>query len=248
MSQGIVMQKSERQSEIYAFLSEKGYASVEEISRAVYTSESSVRRDLDDMEKRHLVKRCWGGAEIIRSRTNVSSFSTRAHKRAAEKEIIAEKAVRYIKEGNIVFLDQSSTAFLLAQKLVDFKNLTVVTNNLEILVLLSETDIVLHSSGGIVSRKNPNCLVGNAAQKTFEGIFADVVFFSTHSLSDEGVLSDCTEEEIYVRNSMLKNSAKKIFLCDSSKFGTRSSFVQCTVSDVDEIISDIPLPEKFKKH
>ncbi len=242
------MQKSERQSEIYAFLAEKGYASVEEISQAVYTSSSSVRRDLDDMEKRHLVKRGWGGAEIIRSRTNVSSFSTRAHKRSVEKEIIAEKAVKLIHDGDIVFLDQSSTAFFLAQRLAEFKNLTVVTNNLEILILLSETDIVLHSSGGTVSRKNPNCLIGYPAQKTFEGIFADIAFFSTHSLSDEGVLSDCTEEEIHVRNSMLKNSVKKVFLCDSSKFGTRSSFIQCTISDVDEIISDTELPESLKKH
>ena len=242
------MQKSERQSEIYAILSEKGYASVEEISRLVYTSESSVRRDLDDMEKRHLVKRCWGGAEIIRSRTNVSSFSTRAHKHAKEKELIAEKAVELIKDGDIVFLDQSSTAFFLARRLAGFKNLTVVTNNLEILVFLSESDIVLHSSGGVVSRKNPNCLIGYPAQKTFEGIFADIAFFSTHSLSDDGVLSDCTEEEIHVRNSMLKNSTKKVFLCDSSKFGTRSSFIQCTVSDVDEIISDTELPESLKKH
>lgn len=232
------MLKSERQSEIYNLLSERGFMSVEEISKLLYTSPSSVRRDLDEMEKRRLVRRSWGGAEVILSKTNVSAFSSRAHNRAQEKERIAKKAVKLINEGDVVFLDQSSTAFFLARELMDFKSLTVVTNNLEILTLLSSTDITLHSSGGIVSRKNPNCLIGNSAQKTFEGIFADICFFSTKALSEDGVISDCTEEEIHVRNSMLGNSAKKIFLCDSSKFNKRSSFIQCTLDSIDMIISE----------
>lgn len=233
------MLKNEREREIINILkSGDGFITVKELCEKLYASESSIRRDLSALERRGIVKRSYGGAELITSFSNVISFENRYHHSIDAKKAIAKKAAGLIKDGNIIFLDQSSTSFYLASEIMSRNSLTVVTNNIEILGLLSASGIKVISSGGYLSPENRNCLIGPDAQSIFENIYADAVFFSAKSLSYDGIISDCTREEVSLRNSMLKNSAKKIFLCDSEKFGTRSAYKQCTLFDIDYLISE----------
>lgn len=239
------MFKNERESKIYDYLEKQKNATVKELSELLYISESSIRRDLANLEKKGLIMRSYGGAEIISSSTKVLPFSTRSYDYIAEKQMIASKAVSLINEGDIVFLDQSSTSYFLARAMINMSGVTVITNNLEILSLLCGCGMNVHSSGGIISRANTNCLIGNNAQRTFEEVYADISFFSARALSSDGVISDYTQEEIFVRNSMLKNADKKVFLCNSAKFNTHSAYKQCTLSDVDYFISENSDNQKF---
>ncbi len=232
------MFKNERQREIYDILNSSGFVTVKALSERLYTSESSIRRDLTEMEDMGFVKRSYGGASIITSYTSVLPFQARSYNAMSEKRAIAEKAVTLIKEGDIIFLDQSSTSYFLALTLLNFNSLTVITNNIEILNVLSHTKNTVHSTGGVISKKNTNCLIGDLAQKSFEGIYADLAFFSAKALSEDGIISDCTQEETFVRNAMLKNASKKVFLCDSTKLGTHSAYIQCDLSKIDCVISD----------
>lgn len=232
------MLKNEREQEIINILKASGFVTVKYLSDRLFASESSIRRDLTSLEKKGIVKRSYGGAELITVSTNVLPFFTRAYSNVNEKISIAKKAAGLVKDGNIVFLDQSSTSFFLAQELSKMNGITVVTNNIEILSFLSGSLLTVHSSGGILSKVNRNCLIGRNAQKTFEDIYADILFFSSSSLSDDGVISDCTQEEVFVRKSMLSNADKKVFLCNSGKFGTHSAYKQCTLKEVDFLVSD----------
>lgn len=240
------MLKNEREREIINILkSENGFIAVKELCKKLYASESSIRRDLTTLENRGVVKRTYGGAELITNYSNVISFNKRSYHRIEAKKIIAKKAAKLIKDGNIIFLDQSSTSFYLANEIISKNSLTVITNNIEILYLLSNSSIKVVSSGGFLSPQNRNCLIGEDAHNIFENTYADIAFFSTKSLSDEGIISDCTREEVSLRNTMLKNAAKRIFLCDSEKIGTRSAYKQCTLSDVDCLISENEDAKKF---
>ena len=233
------MLKNERKREIVNLLKSKdGFITVKDLCNLLYASESSIRRDLSDMENKGIIKRTYGGAELVTNFSNVVSFNKRAHHNIDAKKIIAKKAAALIKDGNVIFLDQSSTALYLATEIMDKSSLTVVTNNIVILNLLSNSSIKTVSSGGYLSPENRSCLIGTDAQYIFENTYADLAFFSTKSLSDDGIISDCTREEVAVRNAMLKNSAKKVFLCDTDKFGTRSAYKQCTLEDVDILISE----------
>lgn len=165
-----------------------------------------------------------------------------------EKREIAKKAVSLINDGDIVFLDQSSTSFFLANELINRNSLTVVTNTIEIMMLLSNSGIKLISSGGILSAENRNCLIGGDAQKTFENVFADIVFFSVKAISDDGIVTDCSREEIVVRNAMLKNAHKKVLLCNSSKFNKRAPFRQCELGEVDYLISEETCSQHFSEY
>ena len=241
------MLKNEREREIVSILRSKdSFVTVKELCASLYASESSIRRDLTALEDRGIIRRTYGGAELVTNFSEAIAFNHRTHHNSEAKRIIAKKAVSLIKDGDVIFLDQSSTAFYLANEILNNRSLTVVTNTIEIISLLSGTGIRTMSSGGFLSNENRTCLVGADAQYIFEHVYADILFFSTKSLSDDGVISDCTREEVLVRNSMLKNAARKVFLCDSEKFGTHSAYKQCSLSDVDILVSESQAAYKYR--
>lgn len=243
------MLNKEREQEILNILKvTNGFVTVKSLCDTLYASESSIRRDLHSLEKRGLVKRTYGGAELVNNFSHIITFNKRTQQNIHAKKLIAKKAATLIKDGDIIFLDQSSTAFYLANELTNYSNLTVVTNNTEILIRLANSKIRVISSGGYLSGENRNCLIGGDAIHTFENIYADIVFFSTKSIDSDGIISDCSREEILVRSAMLKNSAKKVFLCDSSKFGIHSPYIQCELGDVDFFVSENDCAERLAFH
>lgn len=241
------MQKNEREREIINILKDNnGFITVRELCRALYASESSVRRDLTVLEGRGIINRTHGGAELISNYSNVVAFSKRSHHNIQAKKTIAKKAATLIRDGNVIFLDQSSTSFFLAGEIMNNSTLTVITNNIEILSLMCDTGIKTMSSGGVLYSENRVCLVGPDAQYIFDNSYADIMFFSTKSLTNDGSIWDPSREEVLVRNSMLKNAAKRVFLCDSEKFGTNSAYKQCTLNDVDVLVSESDEAKRFK--
>lgn len=242
------MLHKEREQEILSILKmANGFVSVKYLCNALFASESSIRRDLKVLETHGLVKRNYGGACLVKNFSGIVTFNHRTQQNIEAKRDIAKKAVSFINDGDIIFLDQSSTAFYLANELMNRSCLTVVTNNVEIMMLLSNSAVKVLSSGGYLSEENRNCLIGSDAQKTFEDIFADLAFFSVRAISDDGCVTDCTREEVTVRNAMLKNSSKKVLLCDSSKFGRKAPFVQCHIEDVDYLVSEGNHAQRFSQ-
>lgn len=239
------MLKSERQNQIYSILQESGFITVKELSRRLFISESSIRRDLAALENEGFLKRSYGGAQIINTAETVMPFGIRTYRNVEAKKEIAQKAVKLINNGDIVFLDQTSTSYFLAVEILKSKSVTVVTNNREILNLLSESDITVVCTGGIISKANNNCLLGQNAQRVFEGIYADIAFISAKALSNDGVVSDFSQEEVFVRNSMLNSADKKVLLCDCSKLNTHSAYKQCTLNDINYLITENDVTEIY---
>ena len=233
------MKRILREREILAKLStEGGFVSTEELCRALFVSESSIRRDLSALEERGLIKRVYGGCEAVRNHSGAIAFSGRASANVEAKRQIGKRAARLIKDGSVIFLDQSSTAYYLAEEIKDNATLTVVTNNLPILNLLSDSRMRVLSSGGYLCEGNRTCLVGSDAERTFEGIHADLCFFSTGSVDEDGVISDSDPIEVSVRRSMLENAAVRVYLCDNSKLHRRSAFKQTRLCEIDLVICD----------
>lgn len=241
------MYKREREQQIMFLLQEKQQMTVAELSKLLYTSESSIRRDLTAMELNGLVKRTHGGVELVPDNPNLVPFSSRLHYRIAEKKKIAKKALSYIQDGQVIFLDQSSSALFVAHELVNKKQVTIITNNIEILTTMAKSKLKVYASGGYISPTNRNCLIGEDAHDIFSKTHADVLFFSVKSLSSDGKLYEHTREEIHIHNTMLENAAKKIFLCDSGKFDRYASYMQCSLNDVDHMLSEVSLPDKYAK-
>lgn len=232
------MSTTQRQEQILEILKERSFITVRELSEITFTSPSSVRRDLAFLQSNGLVQRTHGGVVAVESVKNVASFPDRFKKNVKEKRAIAQSASRFLKDGQTVLLDSSSTVTFLLPYIAKFKRISLFTNNLITATRAIEMGIDTHCLGGR-SLNGSAILSGISTYRALDEITVDVLFFSSQSLSDDGVISDSTEEENYLRKLMLKGAKKKIFLCDSSKFHASSTYKLCTLNDVDEAIFDV---------
>lgn len=241
------MASKQRDMEILKLLESKEYISVEEITKTLYVSPSSVRRSLRTLEEKGLIKRTHGGATIIDANNLTPSFTFRTHQNVFEKKLIALKAIKLIKEGDVIFLDGSTSAFFMIEYLSEFNNIRVITNGIDTLSLLSKNNIPAISTGGSISKSNRSVLVGPYAENLIENIHANIAFFSAQGVNKDGVISDCYEGETNIVMKMLKNSSRKVFLCDNTKLDKISTFKLCKIEDVDDVICNEDLSSYFNK-
>ena len=239
--------KEKKDQQALNFLEKRQFASVEEISEALSVSPSTTRRILERLQGKGLITRTHGGAKLDAANNFTPSFTFRIHQNSFEKKKIALSAIKLIKNGDVIFLDGSTSAFCVAEYLKEFENIRVVTNGIDTLSLLSKYKIPVYSTGGQVSSENPAVLVGRYAEDTVCNFRADIAFFSAHTIDDNGEIFECFENEIFIRRAMMRNARTKVFLCDSTKFGKTSPFHLCSINDVDYIASNQPFPDFIPK-
>lgn len=235
--------KEKQEKLLLEYLHEKQFLTVDDLAQKLFVSSSTVRRKLNELQKRGLVSRTHGGVKINDENNFQPSFTYRIHQNSYEKKKIALSAIKLIKNGDLIFLDGTTSSFFIAEYLSEFKNLRVITNGIDTLSLLAKNGVCAYSTGGLVQDENRSVLVGRYAMDMIANFHADIAFFSAQSVDANGEIYDCFEEENFIRKAMIKNAKKKVFLCDSTKFGKTSSFHLCSLQDVDYIISNDPLPE-----
>lgn len=237
---------TERYDDIIKILKKRNGASVHYLAEQLHVSEPTIRRDLAFLEKEKRIKRTFGGAVINDMATSEIPLSLRESENRLPKEIIAKKAIEYISDGKIIFIDASSTASKILKYLPNFSNLTIITNSPKNSLKLAEMKVKSFSTGGLLL-ENSIAYVGRGAENFVRNFNADLFFFSSRGLSEDGVLSDASIEESELRRVMMEQSKKKIFLCTSDKIGKSYMYNLCKLSDVDEVISDKPLPESLQR-
>lgn len=230
---------TDRQKQILEILLKQKKTTVRELSDLLYISEPSIRRDLADLEKQHLIKRVHGGAVIDESALskNKIPFLIREYEQSSAKVMIAQKAIELIKDNDVVFLDASTSCYYLIPFLASKRNITVITNGVKALTKLAEYDINTVSTGGAL-QNSCLALVGEEAHKTVEKYNADIAFFSCRGVSDDGYLTDIAPDENNVRSKMIKNSKKAYLLCASEKFGKKYFHNLCRKDELSGIISE----------
>lgn len=237
----------EREKEILRLLLAKKKITVNELSNLLFTSESSIRRDLARLENQQLVKRIHGGAIIEENSISTLKipFVMRELEQSDAKIKIAKQAIEYINDYDVIFLDASSSAYSLVPFLAVKNHLTVITSGTKTLVKLGEYGIKAISTGGELL---PSCqsLVGEEAYRTIESFNANSVFFSCRGLSDDGFLTDISDSENNVRRKMIAHSKNAYLMCASNKLGQKYFHNLCTVKDISKVICDTPLPERLK--
>lgn len=240
------MIKNERHTQILQILSDEGYADVNYLSKVLYASCPTIRRDLTLLEKDGYISRNHGGAILNKDKLHNNPLNFRRDVRNQEKANICKLASTLISKGNLIFIDDSSTAYHLAKYIKDIEDLTVVTNGFAICNELLANNINTISTGGRLVKKS-QAFVGMLAQQTANSFNADIMFFSSAALDDEGIISDYSEEESSLRKTMAARSKKIAFLCDSDKFHTSSELRLFSLKNIDYIITDQPLEEKLVK-
>lgn len=228
---------SERQEELLALLKKEKSMRVSSIAAKLFTSESTVRRDLTVLEKEGLVRRTFGGAVICETERTDEPLVIRNTKNTKAKSEIAHRAAELVRDGMLIFLDSSTTAAHLVPHLARFHDLTVITNSPATSIALGECGIRNYCTGGEFSSISVSYIGGYAAE-FIRSFNADIAFISCRGFSDEGLLTESNVEFVHIKKQMMKNANRCVFLCDSSKFGRIYSHRLADKSDFDDVITD----------
>jgi DeoR/GlpR family transcriptional regulator of sugar metabolism len=229
---------AERREKILEMLREDGHVKVSELSKVFGISEVTIRQDLEKLEEEQQLPRVHGGAILNNAGNNVREFSlvTRDHQDA--KQAIAREAVKLIKNGDTIILDSGSTTTEIAHLIMGFTNLTVITNALNIAMILgSNPGINLLVTGG--EFKSPTLsLTGQKAADFFVNLHADKVFLATAGINIETGLTYPSVSDLVVKKAMIDASEHVYLVADSSKIGKSAFACLGSLSLVDTIITD----------
>lgn len=214
------------------------YISVNDLSDKFNVSRMTVRRDLNDLEKKGLLIRKHGGAVRSEVISSIFSFDKRLEKNRANKEYICSLAARYIENGDVVFLDCGSTLYHLTRYIIEKNDIRVITASLPVVAeLIHYPHIRITLIGGDVIHER-RATYGPFIGEVMDKYHADKAFIGADGVSLQKGTTSYDEKEAQVTNGMARNADSVYLLCDSSKL-ERDSFYTCTPLDrIDEIVTD----------
>ena len=238
---------NQRREKILELLKEDGSAKVIDLAKLFKVTEVTIRQDLEKLDKDGLLVREHGGAFLKNVEDQVREVTLANRENMDKKERIARKCLDYIESGDTIILDSGSTTTEIAKKLKGFKHLTVITNALNIALLLgAEPGIEVIMTGG--EFKPPTLsLTGQKAADFFRGINVQKLFLATAGLSLKSGLTYPSISDIVVKKAMIDAAETTYLVADSTKIG-RSAFASLgALSLIDYIITDAGIEDKHRK-
>ncbi len=237
------MLTEQRYEEIYNLLEREGSVRTITLCNTLQTSRETIRRDLETMEAKGMLRRIRGGAmklDVSQNKNQTyTSFSKRRDENLDHKEEIAYEALNYIGEGQAIALDSGTTSLFLARVLKNkFHSLTVVTNSFAVAQELAGAEgITLVLTGGVY-RADEEAFVSDVATLIFSKINVDIFFLTTCGISVERGITYQRMDEISVQNKMMEAADRTIVVADSSKIGNNSLVKMCGIEEVSMLITD----------
>ncbi len=229
------MATNERHDHILNIIKNQKSVTVGELTSLLFVSEATVRRDLSEMQRLGLIERTHGGAVISSNAEEISHF-VRMVKNAKEKEYIACRALEQLPHFHSVFIDGSSTALALSERM-NLEHKTVVTYNLQTALQLSKKpNVNLIILGGAVHYNTVSATGAWTAKQVNEFCF-DLLICSCSAIRGEEVLENAADQK-EIKQNALQKSAFKILLADHTKFTGGAIYKSSLLSDYDLVVTD----------
>ena len=233
-----------RQNKIYQAILSKGRIYVSELSKNFHVSSETIRKDLDILEQQGLILKKHGYAEIMNDYFQLP-LNVKITEHALAKQAIAKKALEYIKDNSMIFLDPGGTTLALAKYLPLKKGLTIVTNSLAIAQLVSDMKHDLIFTGGRLQKKG-KAFVGAFTANNIDAIQIDTAFMGCDGFLNTDGPTTFSFEEVLIKQHVIKKASQKILLCDASKFEKTGTYTFASFKDYDVMITN-PVSNKEKE-
>lgn len=240
-----------RKTQIINVLKEKKSVRILDLSKQLKVSRETIRKDIVEMEAEGLLKKTYGGAVLDEANIE-TDYERRRLENKIKKESIAKRAYKFIESGDTIYLDYGTSTYALAKKLVNFEDLTIITNSIPIVnLLIHSPGIQLIILGGNV-RKNEDSLFGTFGLNNAKEIFVDLGFFGCAGIDIKSGITNYHMGEIEISKTMLKQSKTAITLVDDTKFGKSALYKTASLEYLDIVITtyidDAELEEAFSKY
>ncbi|WP_373265227.1 DeoR/GlpR family DNA-binding transcription regulator [Hungatella hathewayi] len=237
------MLMAERQLKILEILQDCGSVQVEELAKELEVSSMTIRRDLEKLQNDGLIERCHGGA-VSKTEVNYAVKSVSNH---MQKVRIAEKGAEFVKEGTTVFLDAGTTTYEIANCIMELPNLTIVTNDLEIALLLKNSRAELYFCGGFIQKSTGSAL-GYYATQMMENFRFDTGFFGAAAIDEELQVLTPTIDKAFLKRQLVKQCQRSFLAVDDSKFHKQGMNRINSLADYTGVITDHVLSNLEKEN
>jgi len=220
-----------------------GKITVEEMAQKFGVSPSSIRRDLRDLERRGLLRRQHGGAVAVEPSLyepfrHVSSFGEQEQQCTAEKRRIGLAAAEMIADGEIVSIGAGTTTTQVARGIRHRKNITIVTNAVNIAMELSHRDdLKVVMSGGSLSA-DWFALVGATAISNISETFVDKIFIGVDGIHSEHGLTTNYPDQAAIHRQMMRQARYRVVVADHRKLNITGTTLIWPASEIDLLITD----------
>lgn len=232
------MLAAERRRAILDIMEREGRVLVRELAKRFSTSHVTIRNDLKILHAEGLIQRAHGGGLPAGGGTLIDpSLKEKESLHRDEKRRIGEAAAALVKEGQSILLDSGTTTTAVARALRQHRNLTIITNAVNIAAELAPTPMELILTGGIL-RERSFSLVGPLAEETLRQLQADILFLGVDGFDVDYGLTTPNLLEAKVNRVMVEIAQRVVMVCDSSKFGRRSLCLIAPPSAIDEVVTD----------
>jgi DeoR family transcriptional regulator, fructose operon transcriptional repressor len=242
------MIQSGRRDKLIEIINKEKNISVKELSSTLGFAESTIRSDLNFLDKQGLIKRIHGGAASTEKTDDFDykKFENRLNTEREEKIKIARKAIKHINNDEVLILDASTTCFELAQLLANTEfRLTILTNGIKVAeVLKNNPNISIVLIGGILAR-NSYAIEGDFGADILDKFNIHKTFISAHAINIENGMTDFNVYEVQLKRKFIEKSDQIYALIDSSKFDKKSASTICDLSCIDLLISDNGLDQEI---
>jgi DeoR family fructose operon transcriptional repressor len=233
----------ERRSRILRIAEESGFVALQRLVTEVGASESTIRRDLEYLDSSGLIQRTRGGAAFVGD--SQPDFDARRTLASVEKQQIAQRTADLIAPGETVLLDGGTTTLEVARNLTG-KTLQVLTNSLPIAsLLMNRPEVELIFIGGYVYPKTGVAL-GELSVDALRKMHASRLVMSTGGVTADGLFNS-NALLVETERQMIRAADRVTLVADSSKFGQRALSHLCSLSDVDEVVTDDGLSDDWRQ-
>ncbi|TVP88714.1 MAG: DeoR/GlpR transcriptional regulator [Alkalicoccus sp.] len=211
----------ERQDKILSLLKQQKVAKLAELTEATGASESTIRRDLSELERQNKLKRIHGGASLPSRKSEEPGMTEKKAAFTAEKQLIGRQAASHVEDGDSIFVDAgTSTEAMISH--IQSKNVIIVTNGLNIIETSLRSGFRTYVLGGYV-KSGTHALVGKSAVEAMRQYRFDKAFIGTNGVDASFGYSTPDPEEAYIKQIAIEEAQEAFVLADSSKLH-RTSF------------------------
>lgn len=241
------MSFKDRENSILEYLSQNRETTIDELCAKLFVSAPTVRRDLKALAEAGKIIRTHGGAFLNNLPWESTPQELREKEYVAEKDIIAKKCLDLIKDGDTIMIDASSTGLQLIKLLNAKSSIIVITNSTKASFASAKTGVKIFVSGGETSKTSFG-YIGTFAEEFVRKFNADICFFSVTALTPDGKLTDNSIAENQISKTMIECSKKSVLLLNSQKIGAPHLNTLCTLNDIDLVVSEKDLSDKFPQY
>ncbi|MBP1042733.1 DeoR/GlpR transcriptional regulator [Vagococcus sp. BWB3-3] len=226
----------ERLAKITQIIETKNQATIDYLAQELKVSKDTIRRDLIKLENKEIIKRIHGGAMLATREALIFDYSHRSTSLQEVKEKLARAAETLIENDATVIFDSSTTVEAIIP-LVKAKNIQPITNSLTHALLFSQQQNKRVKVVGGHLHDEQLFLYGSETIEKLSQYRADITLLGIFAISAKGVFIH-TEEEGFVKRTMVKQGRKVVALADHTKMDTKGFFKICGLEEIDVLITD----------